>query len=95
MLVVAWVTHCQAADRKKPETADTRFQNFYSAGNYDAALVEAQKLATAAQGRFGASSVNYAGALNRVANVYYAQHHYDDAAELRILPRSRPSPPWF
>src|SRR5215813_7292451 len=59
-----------------------RFQEYYQAGNYAAALVEAQKIETVAKGRFGASHANYATALNSLANVYWRQGKYSEAEGL-------------
>jgi tetratricopeptide (TPR) repeat protein/CHAT domain-containing protein len=80
-------TDAQGASRKHGASAtieviEKRFWNAYSAGKYDAALVEAQKLAAALRSRSGASSVKYAGVLNRVANAYYAQSRYGEAEPL-------------
>ena len=41
-----------------------RYQEYYQAGNYAAAVVEAQKLEAVAKGRFGTSHTSYAAALN-------------------------------
>ena len=59
-----------------------RYQEYYQAGNYAAAVVEAQKLEAVSKGRFGTSHTNYAAALNNLANVYSAQGKYSDAEGL-------------
>src|SRR5262249_56500420 len=64
-----------------------RFQEYYQAGNYAAALVEAQKLETVVKGRFGTSHTNYATALNNLPLVYWKQGKYTEAEGLykRVL----------
>ena len=59
-----------------------RYQEYYQAGNYAAAVVEAQKFEAVVKGRFGTSHTNYAAALNNLANVYSAQGKYSDAEGL-------------
>src|SRR6516162_10932735 len=59
-----------------------RYQEYYQAGNYAAAVVEAQKLEAVVKGRFGTSHTNYAAALNNLANVYRAQGKYGEAEGL-------------
>src|SRR5215471_21297041 len=59
-----------------------RYQEYYQAGNYTAAVIEAQKLEAVAKGRFGTSHTNYAVALNNLANVYQAQGKYGEAEGL-------------
>jgi CHAT domain-containing protein/Tfp pilus assembly protein PilF len=66
------------AERNKAPD-DSHFRKLYSAGKYDDALIEAQKLLTAARKRSGAESIDAAVALNRVANVYFAQGKYGEA----------------
>jgi tetratricopeptide (TPR) repeat protein len=59
----------------------------YSAGDYPAALVEAQKLEAGAKARFGVNHVNYAVALYNLAMVFAKQGKYDEAEDLfkRVL----------
>jgi tetratricopeptide (TPR) repeat protein len=59
-----------------------RFSEFYDAGNYPAALVEAQKFEAGVRARFGVNHANYGAALNDLAMVYEAQGKYVDAEEL-------------
>src|SRR5271166_915342 len=59
-----------------------RFSELYHAGNYSAALVEAQKYEAAAKARFGVSHANYGGALNNLAVVYKSQGRYAEAEGL-------------
>jgi tetratricopeptide (TPR) repeat protein len=61
---------------------EKRFNQFYAAGDYPAALMEAQKLEVAVQARFGVNHANYGAALNKLAVVYRAQGKYADAEEL-------------
>jgi CHAT domain-containing protein len=59
-----------------------RFSELYAAGNYAAALVEAQKYEAAVKTQFGANHTNYASALNNLAVVYYWQGKYAEAEGL-------------
>src|SRR5262245_41507964 len=56
-----------------------RFNELYTAGNYPAALVEAQKLEAGVKARLGTDHANYAIALGALAIVYEAQGKYADA----------------
>src|SRR5271166_6450643 len=58
-----------------------RFSEFYDAGNYPAALIEAQRYEAAIKARFGVNHANYGTALNNLANVYEEQGKYADAEE--------------
>jgi CHAT domain-containing protein/Tfp pilus assembly protein PilF len=77
-LVAALVARGHAAEQETPPD-DSHFRELYSAAKYDDALVEAQKLLTETRERLGANSMDSARALNRVANVYFAQGKYDEA----------------
>jgi tetratricopeptide (TPR) repeat protein/CHAT domain-containing protein len=59
-----------------------RFQEFYFAGNYPAALVEAQKVEAAVKARVGTNHPAYAAALNNLAAVYLSQGKHGEAEEL-------------
>src|SRR5262249_8983863 len=59
-----------------------RFQEYYRAGNYAAAVVEAQKLEAVVRGRFGTNHKDYAAALHNLAYVYSAQGKYSEAEGL-------------
>jgi tetratricopeptide (TPR) repeat protein len=59
-----------------------RFNEFYGAGNYPAALVEAQNFEAGVKARFGVNHANYGVALNNLAMVFEAQGKYADAEEL-------------
>jgi CHAT domain-containing protein/tetratricopeptide (TPR) repeat protein len=65
-----------------------RVNELVAAGDYPAALVEAQKLETGVKARFGVNHANYATALNSLAIVYWYQGRYADAEGLfkRALP---------
>jgi CHAT domain-containing protein/tetratricopeptide (TPR) repeat protein len=59
-----------------------RFQELYAAGNYPAALAEAQKFEAAAKAQFGTNHWMYGGALGAFAAVYVAQGKYGEAESL-------------
>ena len=59
-----------------------RFNELYAAGNYPAALVEAQKLEAGVKARFGVNHANYGVALDNLARVYGQQGKYADAEGL-------------
>jgi len=69
------------AEETDLSTTLKRSQELRKAGNYPAALVEAQKL-EAAEARLGTDTTNYAVALNNLANVYKAQDNYGEAERL-------------
>jgi CHAT domain-containing protein/Flp pilus assembly protein TadD len=56
-----------------------RYIEFYSVGNYPAALIEAQKFEAGAKARFGVNHANYAQALNNLAVAYKAQGKYGES----------------
>src|ERR1700732_2831982 len=56
-----------------------RLNELFAAGNYSAALVEAQKFEAGVKARFGSNNANYAVALSRLAGVYWKQGKYADA----------------
>ena len=58
-----------------------RFNNSYNAGNYAAALVEAQKLEAEAKARLGVAHPDYGSALYNLGLVYAAQGKYAKAEE--------------
>src|SRR3954469_17899518 len=59
-----------------------RFNELNEAGNYPAALVEAQKFEAAVKARFGEEHANYARALINLAVVYQSQGTYGEAEGL-------------
>src|SRR5262249_16274462 len=56
-----------------------RLIEFDQAGNYSAALIEAQKFEAGVKAQFGTNHTNYAVALNNLANVYRSQGKYAEA----------------
>src|SRR5262249_12248641 len=70
------------AQQSDPQAIYKRFQEYYQAGNYAAAAVEAQKLEAEVKGRFGTNHTNYATALNNLARVYWRQGKYSEAEGL-------------
>jgi hypothetical protein len=56
-----------------------RFQELHAAGNYPAALREAEKYEAVVKSRFGTNHVNYASALGSLALVHKAQGKYAEA----------------
>jgi CHAT domain-containing protein/tetratricopeptide (TPR) repeat protein len=71
-----------AAQQGDLDTMLRRFNELYAAGNYPAALVEAQKQEAVVKARFGVNHSNYSVALNNLAVVYQAQGKYADAEGL-------------
>jgi len=59
-----------------------RFSELYRAGDYPAALIEAQKFEAVVKARFGVNHSNYGSALNNLALVYQAQGNYAEAEAL-------------
>jgi tetratricopeptide (TPR) repeat protein len=68
-----------AAQRGDLNAILKRTDELYRAGNYPAALIEAQKFETGMKALFGTNHANYAIALNKLADVYRAQGNYADA----------------
>ena len=64
-----------------------RLETFYKAGNYNAALLEAQKLEETVKTRYGESNPNHGLTLGLLSNVYHAQGKYTEAEEVlkRVL----------
>jgi len=56
-----------------------RFKDRYSAGDYEAALVEAKRLEAGVRTQFGTAHENYAVALNNLAVVYETQGKFVEA----------------
>src|SRR5271166_2817259 len=71
-----------AAEQGDLDAMLRRFDELYAAGNYPAALVEAQKLEAVVKARFGVNHGNYGIALNNLAKVYKEQGKYADAEGL-------------
>ena len=67
------------------EPTDARFKRFnelYKAGDYAAALVEAQKHEAEVKAQFGTNHADYARALHQLAITHNAQGRYDEADKL-------------
>src|SRR5215471_6686276 len=68
-----------AAQKGDLEAIVKRYDQLFAAGNYPAALVEAQKLEAAVKARVGVNNAIYGLALHNLANVYLALGKYADA----------------
>jgi CHAT domain-containing protein/Tfp pilus assembly protein PilF len=64
-----------------PAAAQKRFQDLYEAGNYSAALAEAQKAEASAK-RAGTNNFAYVSALNDLARAHQALGRYAEAASM-------------
>jgi tetratricopeptide (TPR) repeat protein len=82
MLFVLIVMAPGAAQQGDPNAMLRRFNELNDAGNYPAALVEAQKFEAAVKARFGEKHANYARALINLAVVYQSQGTYGEAEKL-------------
>jgi tetratricopeptide (TPR) repeat protein len=70
-----------AAQQIDVAAAQKRFQDLYAAGNYSAALAEAQKAEAAAK-RGGTNNFAYVSALNDLARAHQALGRYGEAASM-------------
>ena len=68
-----------AAQQNDVNSIVKRFDALYNAGNYAAALLEAQKLEAAVKARVGTDHSLYAIALSGLAQTYDAQGKYAEA----------------
>ena len=86
-LVFETATSSAAAQPADIAAMRQRFETFYKAGNYNAALLEAQKLEETVKTRYGESNPNHGLTLGLLSNVYHAQGKYTEAEELlkRVL----------
>jgi len=82
MLLVTSAVAPAAAQQGDARAIHKRFNALYDAGDYPAALVEAQKLETAVRARFGVSHPVYGAALSTLAMAYSKQGKYADAEDL-------------
>ena len=71
-----------AAQQDDLNAISKRLNELQSAGNYAAALVEAQKAEALVRARFGVAHANYGGALYNMASINRSQGKYADAEEL-------------
>src|SRR5579872_297714 len=69
-----------SAQQANTGDAQKRFQALYAAGDYMAALAEAQQAETAAK-RSGTNKLEYLLALNDLARAHQALGHYGEAAD--------------
>jgi CHAT domain-containing protein/lipopolysaccharide biosynthesis regulator YciM len=83
VLVVAmiWAPLPGAAQQIDVAAAQKRFQDLYAAGNYSAALAEAQRNEAAAK-RGGTNNFAYVSALNDLARAHQALGRYGEAASM-------------
>jgi CHAT domain-containing protein/tetratricopeptide (TPR) repeat protein len=63
------------------QPSQQRFQELFSAGDYSAALIEAQKNEAAAR-RAGTNNINYVSALNDLARANFQLGHYTEAVKM-------------
>src|SRR5438067_3488823 len=70
-----------AAQQVDLNAVQKRFQQFYEAGNYAAALEEAQKLEAGVKARLGTAHANYSIAVHDLALAYEALGKYAEAEQ--------------
>jgi CHAT domain-containing protein/tetratricopeptide (TPR) repeat protein len=70
------------AQERDLDEAFRRFDKLFAARNYDAALIEAQRLEALVKERVGTAHSRYGAALNAIAGVYDKQGKYAKAVEL-------------
>ena len=70
-----------SAQQSDPRAIHKRMVQLHAAGNYAAALVEAQKYEAAVKARVGTSHRAYGGALHNLAIIYHAQGQHAQAEE--------------
>jgi CHAT domain-containing protein/tetratricopeptide (TPR) repeat protein len=71
-----------AAQQTDLNTIYKRIGELYDAGDYPAALAEAERYEAAVKARFGVNRADYGAALNNLGMVYEAQGNYADAEGL-------------
>jgi tetratricopeptide (TPR) repeat protein len=81
LLIAAESVLLPSAAQIDPAAAQKRFQDLYEAGNYSAALAEAQKAEATAK-RAGTNNFAYVSALNDLARAHQALGRYADAASM-------------
>jgi CHAT domain-containing protein/Tfp pilus assembly protein PilF len=81
LLIVAESVMLPSAAQIDPAAAQKRFQDLYEAGNYSAALAEAQKAEASAK-RAGTNNFAYVSALNDLARAHQALGRYAEAASM-------------
>jgi CHAT domain-containing protein/Tfp pilus assembly protein PilF len=83
LLVIAWQVKAVPGHSAGPSpgAVEKSFHTFFNAGNYSAALVEAQRLAPMLRASMGERSVNYAIALGYQADCFNNLDRYDEAEQ--------------
>ena len=71
-----------AAQQADIGAIEKRYNDFYAAQNYAAALIEAQKLEAAVKAKFGTNHSNYAIVLRNLGTIYKEQSNYVKAEAL-------------
>jgi tetratricopeptide (TPR) repeat protein len=85
MLLLAIAPAPSSAQQVDLDVFVKRYDEFFQAGNYDAALAEARKFEAAARARYGAQHESYAGALFLQARALYVLGKYPEAEKLYKL----------
>jgi tetratricopeptide (TPR) repeat protein len=70
-----------AAQQSEAAAIYQRYGELLAAGDYAAALIEAQKYEAVVKARWGVNNTNYAAALGNIANVYFKQGRYAEAED--------------
>src|SRR5262245_4065830 len=78
-VIAAVVVAPAAAQEADLDAILNRINEFYAAGHYPAALVEAQKFEARVKAQFGTNHVYYAVALGTLSRVYGRQGKYAEA----------------
>ena len=79
LVIIACALAPAAAQQADIQAIDKRLREFYAAGNYAAALVEARRYEAAVKAAFGQDHTNYADALTWLAGVYRKQGQHGEA----------------
>jgi tetratricopeptide (TPR) repeat protein len=79
LLGLAGGLHPTRAQQIDADSIQKRFVEFYTAGNYAAAIEQGLKYEAAIKARFGTNHTNYGVALNNLALAYRAQGRFADA----------------
>ena len=70
-----------AAQQSEAAAIYQRYGEVFAAGDYAAALIEAQKYEAAVKAQWGVNHINYAAAHGNIANVYFKQARYAEAED--------------
>jgi CHAT domain-containing protein/lipopolysaccharide biosynthesis regulator YciM len=82
LLVLFALAPALAQRGENPAAIEKRYQQLYDRGDYEEALIEAQRFEAAIKATFGTKHINYAVALAHIGNVYKQQGKYVEAEEL-------------